>query len=563
MEHAKQLLSANLGAVPFSPFRGRLRQLHASELTDVFDLFFPRFRTESAVGSFVTRGGGRAFAGANVAVATDAAAFVGRGRERRFSGDDSLPRKRYFCLEDSDTNDPANNTLICELFAYADPRFPLLPVLLDTTVDREPAERLCRAMGWDPGEPAILQIVRSREDAWLLSPVLGISPQGGVLRYPLTVLDTVIEKAIDLRRPETLRWFFDVFISLEVLGEGKFLDEQGSVHVFSKGDPPTDIEGALRTILAQTLGGGTTFIQGIGACLRHIGAEALIYPSARADSRSVVRGEAIEESYGYVLVDYRGAPPLDFDPHRYFGALPRWSDRLARSISVRHERNAEETRLSVTGARQLQQFRYAVFHDWTVNSLGRARSDLHQRNTTLGDPVQLALRRPSQIVGPEANQVLGQDSEFFIEERGPVTGFLVEWVLGPSNTVASFIGSLLPVAQSEFWEDRWRWDGASWFLYRSCRLRPWAILKCPVCFSEFFWDVTAGTPLAACASCSFRQDGASGDALERHARWAAQFDAGHGGGDHAPDDRELDNRIYAAACEGHPDAITGMTRSTG
>ncbi|HMD61274.1 MAG TPA: hypothetical protein VKG78_07565 [Opitutaceae bacterium] len=71
---------------PFSRFKGRLKQLHVAELDDVFDHFFPRFRDEVTLSSFVTRGRGRAFFGGLVG-AGDSAVFVGRGRERRFSGD--------------------------------------------------------------------------------------------------------------------------------------------------------------------------------------------------------------------------------------------------------------------------------------------------------------------------------------------------------------------------------------------------------------------------------------------------------------------------------------------
>ncbi len=86
--------------IPFSPFLGRLRQLHVSDLSDVFDLFFPRFRTEHALSSFITRGRGRAIFG-DVTLAGDSSSFTSRGRERRFAGDETLQRKRYYCLETS------------------------------------------------------------------------------------------------------------------------------------------------------------------------------------------------------------------------------------------------------------------------------------------------------------------------------------------------------------------------------------------------------------------------------------------------------------------------------
>jgi len=542
-------LDANL-EVPFSRFAGRVKQLHVETLTNVFDLFFPRFRTEHSLSSFVTRGGGRGFFG-DVTVAGDSTVFTGRGRERRFSGDATLQRKRYYCLEDAPTNDPANNTLLCELFAYADPRVPIPPQLLDTTVDVAETQRLCQMLDWNIEEPALLHIIPPRDDAWLLSPALGIGPYGGVVRYPLTIVEEVIEHTVDLRRPDTLAWLMNVFVALEVVAHGHFKDETGRQHVFFKGARPETIEQFLPTLLAQTLGGGSTFIQGIGACLRSIGAEALIFPSARADSHSVTRNGTVEESFGYVLVDYRGAPPCEFDPLRYFGALANWTERLARRFTVTSATHDGVEQLDVTGVKRLQQARFAVFHDWTLNTFAHARGDLHAGAKTLGDQVQLAIRRPSEIVGSGSNEVLGSDEEFKMDEGGPITGYLTEWKLGAYSTVAGFLTSVLPAAQSEFWEDRWRWDGASWFLHRLCRLRPWAILKCPVCLGEYFWNIPLGRPIQACLDCKFTQANTDEiESLNRYTEWAE-------GVVKSQTDVRSDSEIYSAVCERHSDAITG------
>ena len=77
--------------IPFTQFAGRLKQLSVSELPDIFDLFFPRFRTESAVSSFFTRGRGKAVSDGLI-LGPDSAVF-NRGRERRFAGDATLQRK--------------------------------------------------------------------------------------------------------------------------------------------------------------------------------------------------------------------------------------------------------------------------------------------------------------------------------------------------------------------------------------------------------------------------------------------------------------------------------------
>lgn len=548
---AQKIIEANLDP-PFSRFEGRLKQLHVDALADVFDVFFPRFRTEVSLSSFISRGRGRALAG-DVALAGDSAAFVGRGRERRFSGDETLPRKHYYCVEDAPTNDPANNTLLCELFAYADPRSPLVPELLDTTVDVEQGQRLCQAMGWDSLQPSVLHIVRPRDEPWLLPPTLGIPSQGCVLRYPLTISDAAIERTIDLRKPDTLQWFLNVFVSFEVLCQGDFVDSTGHVNVTLKGEPPGTIEEFLPTILAQSPGGGSTFIQGIGACVRSIGAEALIYPSARADSRSVTQSGTVKESFGYVLVDYRGAPECNFDPRRYFGGLPHWADRIARRVTVTRAKDGDSDRLDIMGVRKLQECRYAVFHDWALNSFNVVRSELKSGEKRMGDQVKLALRRPSDIVGTDCQRFLGSDEEFRMEQ-GPVQGFLVEWIVGPYNTVAGFISSMILAAQSKFWEDRWNWDGKSWFLYRLCRCRPWAILKCPICLTEYFWKIASGSLIRSCIGCHFTQPNVD-EILKSYEEWAQTRQES----DRKSDDvfYATDAEVYDAVCFGLVDAITG------
>ena len=122
----------------------------------------------------------------------------------------------------------------------------------------------------------------------------------------MTLVDMALERTVDLRRAETLQWLFDTFVSMELTGEGSFMLSSGDViHCAKNGPPPLDVAEFVPTLLSQLLGGGTTFIQGVGAWLRAHGAEALIYPSARSDLRSVVRDGTVVESYGYILVDYR------------------------------------------------------------------------------------------------------------------------------------------------------------------------------------------------------------------------------------------------------------------
>ena len=543
--------------IPFTQFAGRLKQLSVSELPDIFDLFFPRFRTESAVSSFFTRGRGRSVMGDGLILGGDSAVF-NRGRERRFAGDATLQRKQYYSLEDAPTNHPTNNTLLNELFAYAEPRLLTPPVLLDSTVDIAQAARVAADLGWNVKAPCLLHIVRPRDDPWMFSPVLGIPPEGCVVRYPLIIVDAVIERAIDLRLPTTLQWLFETFVPMEMYREGQFIAPNGRILQPTKGDPPKNPAEFVRTLMSQSLGGGTTFIQGIGAWLRSNDVQALIYPSARSNSRSISRNGIIEESFGYVLVDYRNSPPCDFEERRYFGALPAWSERTTKTTLISATVHDGNQHLEVAGPLQLNRYRFHIFYDWTLNTFNNARNQLKEGAKKLGNPVEPMCRRPSDIVGPDAEVVIGSDAEFGIAEGSPAEGFLKEWKLGPYNTIGAFIGMVLPAVQSEFWVASWTWDETNWFLRRCCRRRPWAILKCPVCLSEYFWNALDGAPVQACISCKFTNgDFDPNKVLAPYAKWVQELRDQQ----KRPDvDESFDAesiQIQSAVCEKLPDAVTG------
>jgi hypothetical protein len=168
-------------------------------------------------------------------------------------------------------------------------------------------------------------------------------------------------------------------------------------------------------------------------------------------------------------------------------------------------------------------------------------------------------RRPSDIVGPDAEVVIGSDAEFGIAEGGPAEGFLKECKIGPYDTIGAFIGMVLPAVQSEFWVARWTWDETNWFLRRCCLCRPWAILKCPVCLSEYFWNALDGAPVQACISCKFTNGDfdPSKDHLAPYAKWVQEL----ADQQKRPDvDESFDAesiQIQSAVCEKLPDAVTG------
>jgi hypothetical protein len=181
---------------------------------------------------------------------------------------------------------------------------------------------------------------------------------------------------------------------------------------------------------------------------------------------------------------------------------------------------------------------------------------------------------PSQIVGPDAEAVLGDDRTFMMDEGGPATGFLREWRQGPDSTAAGFLGTVLPAHQSDHWSPRWTWDGCYWFLSRACKHQSWLVIKCPVCLVEYFWNTTSGEPISACLGCGFShwrepaktafetwlaKDPKRANHSDLQARlyqhydydWPMDLIARPSPG--RPDDQTL----YDAICYRHTDAVTG------
>lgn len=554
----QERLDKSIDRVPFSVFDGVIKQLHVDDEAGVFfDYFFPRFRTEFAHSSYYNRGDGRVIAH-GVILGGSKAIFTGRGRERRFAGDASLPRQRYYCLEDSASNEHLNNTLLNELFAYADPRSLFQPELLDTTVDTELSQKFGELVGVDYSQqPAILQILRSNKaDPFLMPSVFALQEEEvRILCYPMKIEKNVIDRVIDLRLPETLQWFFDVFVSIETIQEGKFIDGKGRNIITGKFNTPNDITEFLPTLFTSTLGGGSTFIQGIGAYLRSIGVQALIYPSARTNSRSLTLDGKVQESFGYILVNYRDAPVCEFQANKFFGVLPNWIDKAIKNIQVKQKCTGSLVDLEVTKVRTIERMRFKIFHTWSMESFFSTRQALFKGEVVLSDRVNLVLQKPSSIYGVEPDHILdviGDENDFMLMESGAATGFLFDWVAGNYNIIGQFICSVIPVIHSDFWDEEWFWDERSWFITRLSLVRPWATLRCPICFNEYFWNIHSGPPLDSCVYCDFSHEGFDGEDVQLFYTNKKVVKAGkkqwdtkdHGVGDETLESR--DSMVYSA-----------------
>jgi hypothetical protein len=255
---------------------------------------------------------------------------------RRFAGDLTLDRGRYYTLCRSETGDDSG-TLINELRAYYDPFSAGLVDVFDTTVPSSRAR--------------VPKFVAEKLSSSSTAPrpghlVLVIRPFGGkpfameiesppfAVALPLSIQTITVQRAIDLRDSACADWFAQTLSSLTWPVNDK------TVPAFPSKPPLSSFRQLLPSLYMQALGGGSGANQIAGLWLRTVGVDAVIFPSARTDSYVIVNDRAVQESSGWNMVDYRGAPhpmyrgQVDTMPHwpTYIAAEPRDVSPLDRPI---------------------------------------------------------------------------------------------------------------------------------------------------------------------------------------------------------------------------------------
>lgn len=253
---------------------------------------------------------------------------------RRYAGDDTLPRGRYYSI----ANDLSGNdeyTLLSELLAYAKPDNLGFFQLFDLTIlnDRNYIQNFFAQR---------YQASYTRDDVFLIGllPLYGRShelvenwnktkeriPLPVYVEIPLTMQQETIDKVIDLRDPTTADWFAKEISSLK-------FDLKGEQMRCFLGKPVLkNFKELIPTLLEQNLGGGWNFCKLAGYHLRKLGANGLIYPSARCDVQLEISGDKIQKSKGWNFVDYRGAP--NQDNWIFFDLDTSWQSHVAFSQPV-------------------------------------------------------------------------------------------------------------------------------------------------------------------------------------------------------------------------------------
>jgi hypothetical protein len=224
------------------------------------------------------------------------------GGRRRFAGDSTLPYGRYHTVlnEGGVFND---NCLVNELLAYHDPMTSGVVLFVD---HMDEAGRAAYA-------EAKIRILPSHHVALVFPNVTNESPiartfripAGGLLvaEVPYRVYRLKIEKTVDLRQVVTQEWFVRTFGRKR---QDNFLLKPAKAVEFDS------FAAMLPTFFHETRG-GSDFTAGFAGWMRHHGADALVFPSARSNAGVEYVDGVLTRFTGWNLVIYTGSPPVEYD----------------------------------------------------------------------------------------------------------------------------------------------------------------------------------------------------------------------------------------------------------
>lgn len=240
-------------------------------------------------------------------------------RFRRFAGDmrgvRSLDRSRYYavCL-DEDGHD--RDTLANEFNSYGDRTRTGFVAAVDCSALDTPKPAIGIMLEDAPGVPSPL-LAAAREKGLLPADASAVR-----VEIPYAVKRTAIERVLDLRHPDARDWLFREF------GAGK-PDVLGLRFPAQEGDSFVSM---LPSLMIRE-NGGDDLTNLLGAYLRAMGVEALIFPSARSDVSVTFENGELVDFRGWNLVDYRNASqaPLTarlYWPHPWTGFRDRGNNPL-------------------------------------------------------------------------------------------------------------------------------------------------------------------------------------------------------------------------------------------
>lgn len=307
--------------MPLSRFDGFTRQVKAAELD-------PLRKTALLFGFPIFLGRPKAFEHAEHPAIRELRNAGHSGTEgspfarRRFSGDGSEPlsRARYHsvCIDGQHGD---HGTLVAELNAYSAPSITGYVVARDSG-DPKTIEVVFRGLPGDPNPLYLAAADSLRFAAFLgqfpneateLKALLEICRVDGlvsdsnemVVSIPCQIQRLLIDRCLDLRLPESRVWMLEFFRHPPEGLFGEALQILAQLHEFPRA-PIETWKDLLSAVNAATYG-GNPLTDIFATFLRNVGADALVYPSARNDYEATMRHGRLYSHFGSNLVDYRGS----------------------------------------------------------------------------------------------------------------------------------------------------------------------------------------------------------------------------------------------------------------
>ncbi|MFM0075268.1 tetratricopeptide repeat protein [Paraburkholderia sediminicola] len=331
-----------LANIPFSTFNGHLKSMRWSRFSDAAKeatkLAFPHFFQTAAADPEIKR-----FFRNRPSSGTQPPYSY-----RRFAGGAEFPRERYYSISDGNSGDD-QETLLYELLAYTAPGTAGAMIPIDGLY-RKNRETVGREFGINPARfsTRAINLLFIDDDERTLTPLFRSEGMRShrklteIVCLPYTVERMTIEGVIDLRLPQTREWFEKNILAglpdirfvygkarVERLSVGMERPERSarrprrqapvSDRVMLTWAPRSNWDGetifgtddffGLLPFLTFPQLGGSPVTEAIGVWLRNIGANGLVYPSARNDVAVRVEKGVLIGSRGWCFVDYRNAPP--------------------------------------------------------------------------------------------------------------------------------------------------------------------------------------------------------------------------------------------------------------
>jgi hypothetical protein len=332
--------------IPVSRFTGYLKrmtlvglpQLSQSVILDAYPGFWARDKNSEEAQRVIAK-----------RLASLPGAESGRGHvwfntrpNRRYSGGDllaDLPRGRYHTV----ANDPSGNdagTLVAELSAYADPfragvvmaRDLAFPLYLQDFREFVPDAHAKRSVAvsfffWPDVESPFLAKLPNSARQSLPRVDQGLGWTMSFIEVPYLVEQVEIPNVVDLRQLRAQEWLIREWAPNNI--------------TFRMGSPPEKTATFARMLpgLLWPDRGGHDLTDWIGLYCQTHGVAAIVFPSARCNSRAFQKNRSLVGHMGWNLVDLRDVPPpLTVPKFEMAGDLP---DQTVRGARVTYEPEGE------------------------------------------------------------------------------------------------------------------------------------------------------------------------------------------------------------------------------